>query len=81
MFFSVTHQAEGAPFPRLRWGQALCGERDFGFALGAKGGFRDGGFFTAAAKMIDARPCQKDCNVFTMLVIGASFHAVAIHTI
>src|SRR5262249_57093631 len=36
-FLSLTIQS-GALFLRLRSGQALCGERGFDFALGAKGG-------------------------------------------
>jgi hypothetical protein len=80
--FSVTDQAEGAPFLSWARDRLFCGERGVQVLRSEpRVGFGDGGFFTPAATMIDDRPCPKDCNVFTILVTGASFHAVATHTI
>jgi len=57
MFFSVTHQDDGAPFPRLGSGQALCGERGVQVLRSEQRvGFADSGFFTAAAVMTSVSP-------------------------
>jgi len=66
MFFSIPHEAEGAP--------SFAESAVLVYALGAKGGPCDDRFLHSSS--YNNRPCPKDCSVFTILATGISLRVV-----